>query len=100
MTPRRYIACAGVLLVLGLAGVARGQTTSAPTLSDVDRLSLQNLALVMEVAKLRAEVAQRDYDQARERLRALVQAAERPGYVLDLQTLTYQPAPASHEAPR
>ena len=37
------------------------------------------------------QLAQRDFDQARERLRVLVAGLERPGYTLDMQTLTYRP---------
>ena len=93
------LAIGGFLLAATFAfgqGSAVGQ---APTLSDVDRLKLQNLALAMEVAKLRAEAAQRDYDQSRDQLRALLRTLEQPGYLLDLSTLTYQPAPVA-EAPR
>lgn len=90
----RTTTIAAFALCLLLEAPIAGQSKPAPVLSDVDRLRLQNLALAMEVAKLRAEVAQRDYDQTREAARALLQQLERPGFTFDPSTLTYRPAPS------
>jgi hypothetical protein len=87
------LAIGGFLLAASFGTAA----PAAPTLSDVDRLKLQNLALAMEVAKLRAEAAQRDYDQARDAARVLLQQLERPGFTFDPSTLTYRPAPAESQ---
>lgn len=51
----------------------------------------------MENAELKAQAAQRDYDQARDQLRTVLQQLQKPGFLLDLETLAYRPAPV--EAP-
>ena len=67
--------------------------TSAPTVSDLDKQKVQTLALRIENAQLKAQAAQRDFDQARSDLAALVQSLQREGFTLDLQTLTYTKKP-------
>jgi len=97
MTSRvRQIAAIAIGAVLLVAAVAIGAPAigEVPTLADVDRLKLQNLALAMEVARLRAEAAQRDYDQARDAARVLLQQLERPGFTFDPSTLAYRPVPS------
>lgn len=84
----------GLTLTVGLAAVAE-----APVLTETDRLRIIALSQAMEIAQLKAQAAQRDYDQARDRMRAFLKSVEQPGYLLDLSTLTYQPAPVA-EAPR
>jgi hypothetical protein len=83
---------AAVLLV---AAVTVGAQTP-PTISEVQRLRLQNLSQRIELAQLRAQAAQREFDAAREELSTLVVSLKVEGYSLDLQTLTYtkDPPPA------
>lgn len=73
--------------------VGRASAADAPTLSDLQKLQIQTLAQQMELAQLRAQLAQRDFDQAKSALVQLVTTLHRDGYELDLQTLTYRPAP-------
>lgn len=80
-------------LCLLLASPLVGQTT-APTLTELDRLRMTNALLVTELAKLRSEQARRDYERAVEDARTLVRTLQRDGFTLDLQTLTYRPVEA------
>lgn len=63
---------------------------AAPALTEAQRLQITNISQALELAQLRAQLAQRDFDQARERLRVLLLQLERPGYVFDVQTMTYR----------
>jgi hypothetical protein len=94
---RQHVIVAVVCLVIAVTGIALAQQpapVSAPTLTDVQKLQIQNLAQRMEIAQLRAQQAQQDYDAARKDAAALVQTLQVPGYTLDLQTLNYVPVPA------
>lgn len=71
-----------------------------PTLTQVQRLELVSALQQIEIAQLRAQMAQRDFDAAKDRLRGLVESAKHPGYVLDLQTLEYRPEPPESEPVR
>jgi len=84
----------GVWLSVGLAAVAE-----APELTETDRLRIIALSQAMEIAQLKAQAAQRDYVQAREELRTVAARLERPGYTLDLQTLTYRAVAAPETKP-
>ena len=81
---------AGVVIV---ATVASAQD-ARPVLSETQRLQIANTLQTMEIAQLKAQAAQRDFDAALEQLRVLVAGLERPGYTLDMQTLTYRPVEA------
>jgi hypothetical protein len=70
------------------------KTETKLVVSELTKAQVQNLALRIDNAQLRAQAAQAAYDQARQELAALVQSLQREGYDLDLQTLTYTPAPA------
>jgi hypothetical protein len=73
----------------------------APTLTEVQRLQIQNLAQRIELAQLRAQAAQREFDTAREQIQKLVSSLQVDGYTLNLETLSYTPtpAPAVNQAP-
>lgn len=90
----RITSIAALVFVVLLGSVVAGQPRPTPTLAEIDRLKLQNLALAMEVAKLKADAAQREYDQARDAARALLHQLERPGFTFDPATLTYRPVPS------
>ena len=79
------LACA-----LLLAAPVLGQS-GAPTVPELDQLKIRVQVQAIEIAQLKAQAAQRDFDAAREALRVLVAGLDRPGYTLDLQTLSYQP---------
>lgn len=65
----------------------------APALTDVQRLQIQNYAQSIELAQLRAQQAQRDFDQAREQLGKLIQSLQVEGFELDLQQMVYVQKP-------
>lgn len=94
MPPRRttriidrafVVAAVALWLTAGLSA-----TAEAPTVTETERLRVIALSQAMEIAQLKAQAAQRDYDQARAELRAVLAQLERPGYTLDLATLTYR----------
>lgn len=72
--------------------------SATPTLTEVERLRLMTHAQQLEIAQLRLQQAARDFEQARAAWTAQVEAVQRDGYTLDLETMTYQPAPAPQEA--
>lgn len=80
--------CASIAVV-GVSMPAHAQE-GIPAISETQRLQITNISQALELAQLRAQLAQRDFDQARERLRALLLQLERPGYVFDVQTMTYR----------
>jgi hypothetical protein len=70
------------------------QTEAAkPALTDVQKLSISNLAKDMQIAQLQAQAAQAAYAKALADLQQLVTALQVPGFDLDLQTMTYTPKP-------
>jgi hypothetical protein len=79
------------------AGVAQ-EASSPPTVSELQRLQLVTVTQRLEIAQLKAQAVQREFDDARKELVTLKADLESkaPGFVLDLQTLTFRPAP---EAP-
>lgn len=85
------------VLLVGIAMAAQApavpslsaSASRVPELSEANRLRIQNVALQMENAQLRARTAAQEYEMLRSTLAALVQALSVEGYVLDLATLTY-----------
>lgn len=65
-------------------------TQSTPTLTEVQRLQLQTIAQRIEIAQLKAQAAQREFDVARGDLTRLMDALKVAGYTLDLGTMNYQ----------
>lgn len=80
-------------LVLVALLLAQAPPTKEPTLSEVDRLKLQNVSQRIELAQLRFQAAQREFETARTDLAKLVEALKVDGYTLDLATLTYHKEP-------
>jgi len=62
---------------------------TTPELSDVQKLTIQNLALSLDNAQLRAQQAQWNFDVAREAIGKLVHSLQVDGWTLDLQRLEY-----------
>lgn len=63
-----------------------------PSITEVQRLQLVTVALRLENAQLKAQAAQRDFDQALQERTALVASLQVQGFVFDPGTLTYRPA--------
>lgn len=82
------------LFGLSVAGQAPAPATmdKVPALTEVQKLQVQNLAQSIEIAQLRAQQAQRDFDTARAELGKLIQSLQRDGYTLDLTKLEYTKA--------
>lgn len=69
-------------LFAGLVAVGQAQDATAPTLSEVQKLTLLTAVQRVEIAQLRAQAAERE-------LQALLKSLERTGYTFNLQTMTY-----------
>lgn len=82
-----------LLLVLPILLVLDQMPTESPTLSEVNRLKLQEAVHRMEIAQLKAQIAQRDFDTAKTDYDALMGTLKIEGWTLDLSTLTYQKVP-------
>lgn len=76
----------GVLLVLPLA---IGAQDSSPLLSETERLKIQVNVQRLEIAQLKAQAAQAEFDKAREDFNRLVLTLQKDGYTLDLEKLVY-----------
>lgn len=60
------------------------RAADAPTLTDMQKLTLQNKYLQYENAKLKLDTAQVD-------LLAFVQSLQKEGYTFDINSMTYSP---------
>ena len=87
MTMRRLL---WLPVVLALSVPLVSQEAEAPHATELQRLQIQEQLHLMEIAQLKAQAAQRDFDMARAELTRLLQAMQVPGYTFDLQTKTYQ----------
>jgi len=67
---------------------------AAPTLTTEQKQAIQIQAQRIEIAQLRAQAAQAEFDKARTEIAALVQSLQKEGFDLDLQTLSYTPKKA------
>lgn len=97
---RRRRRAAVIVVVLFAAQMvsmsARPQTDVNPTppvLTDMQRLQFRSLSQQLEIAQLKAQLAQHDFDAARDAIGKLVLSLRIDGYTLDLATLTYRPNP-------
>lgn len=81
--------------VLGALVLTSAQAAEAPSLTELQRLQVLTLVQRMQLAELRAQAAQREWDQARADLLALAGRLAVDGYELDLATQTYRQAPRS-----
>lgn len=63
--------------------------SQTPTLTVEQKQAIKILGLGIENAQLRAQAAQRDFDQSRTELTALLQSLDREGYLIDLGTMAY-----------
>lgn len=66
------------------------QPQQPPALTEVQKLQIQNLTQRLEIAQLRMQAAQADFDKAREEIGVLVKSLHVAGWDLNLQTMTYQ----------
>lgn len=97
-----FVVCAVLafaVTVLAQAPVKPAPVTATakadPTLSEVDKLRVQNVLLRIELAQRTMQQAQQDFEKARADAQALIQGLQVPGFDLDLQALAYKPkAPA------
>ena len=70
-------------------GLYRGDTARWAFVLWADRARTTPVDLAIELAQLRAQAAQREFDGARDELQKLVVSLKVEGYTLDLQSLTY-----------
>lgn len=64
-------------------------SAEAPMLSDISRLQLKVTVQRIEIAQLRAQAAQAEFDRAREDLTRLLASVAKDGYDVDLQRFEY-----------
>lgn len=79
------VAVAIVLTMVLSAQESKPAPEVAPTITDVQRLTLQN-------AVLRMRLAQVEFDKARDEAGALLVSLQKPGWTFDQQTMTYTKA--------
>lgn len=69
------------------------QASAPPSLTEVQKLQIQNLAQRIELAQLRARIAESEFNAARQELQAKIATLQVDGYRLDLETMAYVPNP-------
>lgn len=84
-----------IALLFVAAAVGITPAAEAPTLTELQRLQVLTLVQRLQIAELRAQAAQREWNDARADLVALSERLAIEGYELDLATQTYRPAPRS-----
>lgn len=84
----RYLLAVILVWVL-FAATLWAMPSDAPALTAEQKLQFQVVAQRLEIAQLKAQAAQRDFDAARADLQTLIKTLEKDGYTLDLATLTY-----------
>lgn len=67
--------------------------TAAPALSEQQRLKLQNVALQIDLTRLRLEMLSLLLTMQQQELDGLVRALQVDGFTLDLSSLSYRPNP-------
>lgn len=72
-----------------VAAAAEPKPAAAPALTLEQKQAVQILAQRIELAQLRAQAAQTEFEKARAEVAQLVQSLQKDGYDLDLQTMTY-----------
>lgn len=99
MTRSLWACWFAVLVGIVIVGAAQAPTVpiapKPPELTEVQRLQLQVQMQRIEIAQLRAQAAQRDFDEARNELQKLATSLQVAGYDLDLQRLVYVKQPSS-----
>lgn len=87
-------------IILALVGVLTAQD-KAPELTPDQKKDLTITLQQVQISQLRAEQAQRDYRDVTQAAQKQIDALQKPGYQLDINTLTYTPAPAAKpDAPK
>lgn len=74
------------------------QALETPTLSEVDRLKIANVAQLLEILDLRRQQIEMQRQIVTRELSTLIESLQRPGYTLDLETMRYTPTPKPQEA--
>lgn len=77
-----------------------GTAASTPQLSMETRQQVQLMLTELELAETRIRLYERERRMILQQVQRVLDALQRPGYVLDLETLTYRPAeqPPAQEA--
>lgn len=77
-----------------------GTAASTPQLSMETRQQVQLMLTELELAETRIRLYERERQMILQQVQRVLDALQRPGYVLDLETLTYRPAeqPPAQEA--
>jgi hypothetical protein len=92
----------GIVLAVALALTSvqtSAQPAAPPPLTDIQRLTMQNALLRVEAADYKRQLAQGEYERARQEATALYASLQVEGYTLDLQTMTRVKTPAPVKAP-
>ena len=79
--------------VLAISAAPHTDVNPVPVLTELQQLQFRALSQQLEIAQLKAQLAQHDFDAARDAIGKLVLSLRIDGYTLDLATLTYRPNP-------
>lgn len=74
------------------------QESKTPTLTETQKLQFRNLSQQIEIAQLRAQLAQRDFEMARRDMAQLAASLAVKGFTLDVASLTYRADPPSDDS--
>ncbi len=100
MTTRRVLGLMALMVlftgsasVRSLRAAADDKVAQAPTLTVEQKQAIQILAQRIELAQLRAQAAQTEFDKARGELAAVLKSLQKDGFDLDLQSMAYVKKP-------
>lgn len=99
MHRRIALALVSLLCFCALVRVYAQPPVVEPALTEAQKLRVQVLAQRMELAQLKAQLAQAEFDRARMEAQVLLASLQVAGYALDPQTLTYSKIPAAVKPP-
>lgn len=91
----------GILLMGWMTAWSQQPTSDtpppSPVLSREQKLEIQNLIQKLEIAQLKAQAAQRDFEAAKEELSRITMSLRKEGWELNLETLEYRKAELKKE---
>lgn len=104
LTMGLWMVSAGLVAALLMAASldarqAPPEVKPAPMLAVEQKQAIQILAQQIELAQLRAQVAQNDFNKASRELATLLQSLQKDGFDLNLQTMEYTKKPEPTKAP-
>lgn len=89
------VALVGAAVAGSCYAAASTDPAAPPALTETQKLQLTTLVQRLEIAQLKAQAVQREFDGAKAELVRLAERWSVKGYEIDLSTMTYRPTQES-----